>query len=67
MLGRDWGVGDLGCVVWRDLGVMDKEVEEALFQAFLRAGETLGERLKGLPCFLHNWGDWDHPPEEEEE
>jgi hypothetical protein len=34
---------------------MKKELEQALFEAFLEAGEKLGARIKGLSCFLQNW------------
>jgi hypothetical protein len=31
------------------------ELEKAVNAAFLHAAETLGDRLKGMSCFVKNW------------
>lgn len=32
-----------------------KDFGDALYEAFLYAGLVLGERAKGMSCFLRNW------------
>jgi hypothetical protein len=33
----------------------DERFEKALFEAFLKAGKSMGNRAKGMSCFLRNW------------
>jgi len=32
-----------------------KTFERAVYEACLHAARTLGPRVKGMSCFLHNW------------
>jgi len=46
-----------------------KTLERAIYEACLHAAKTLGPRVKGMSCFLHNWKqikiDLDSKPEKQ--
>ena len=35
---------------------MNQRLERELYAAFLHAAEQMGSRVKGMSCFVRNWG-----------